>query len=283
MDKSKSLTVAEPTIPGLLPDRPIADMLATFEVDVDANYKIVANKLPTVVQRQMLETRREHLSRALAPASQTAQAQAEMIKIVALWLGGYPRLAHADNVGMAKAYADHLKALPLFAVRRAIESIKNRTARRYDRSVKAEVALDPDEVPSSSRVFDLAKKEMRAADGEAFKIDRLLAAKSTMDGGRPDDPAMRKRVGDMLKQHAEDMRRGSVFAKEIRDQMEEENRRAAETRDRIVRESNLARDRAILADYERLGIEPQYSSPGVLLSPELARIKVPKKGKGRRA
>lgn len=278
----KDLVTSAPTLPGLLPEKPIADLLATFDVDVDANFKLVANRLPTPVQRQMLENRRAELARVLAPAERSGQQQVEMIRIIALWLAGYPRLAHADNAGMAKGYADHLKALPLFAVLRAIESIKNRTARRYDRSVKAEVPFDPDEVPSSSRVYDLAKKEMARADAEAFKIDKVLAARGIKDGAEPVDPAQRQKIGNMMRELAAGMRSGSASSPEFRAEMEEEAARRSIAQERAIAQANLHRDRAILAEYERLGLEPQYAEPGVLVSPELAKHRAPKKGRGKR-
>ena len=266
----QGIALFEPSIPGLIPDRPIADLLAGFEVNHEDG-RFVLNKPVQAVQRTMLQTRLSELDRVLLPISRSNQAQVDLMGILSIWLGGYTILAHADNVGIIKSYIDQLKELPMFAVKRAIEAIKNRTARKMVKG--QEVQLDPDQVPSALYVYDLAKKKMAAVDGEHWKITRVLAAKTTKDDRPVISPERRRELAEAIRGS---VRTAAIEAERLSGGFEDEGaeaRRRQEKTDQLIARGN----EMILREYDRIGCEPVYGAMGMLVSPALAKTRLKKR------
>ncbi len=235
----------------------LIDLLIQFTVFDEGG--LVLNRMPTATERQMLQNRKSELGRALMPTRETEADSIALRLSLSMWLGGYSSLAHADNVGLVASYVSYLQEKPLWAILRAIQASKDGRLEVFD-GKGATLPLSTAFAPSAQTMLDAATGYVRSYDAERDKIGNVLAARRLM---RPEPtPESRARVGEMM----------TNLAKTITAPFDAEaDRRRTEARAALTKRNKERRDAEIIAEYARLGVEPQYATEGVLVSPELLR------------
>ena len=248
----------EQTLPGLLPDVEALELARGFRVVVEG-LEVLVDRMPTMVEREIMMARAGAIGRALAPIGERREDREEAAAAIASMLVGYNSTrkdkAAAETVTV---YLQHLKGVPLFAIRAACEDVKAGRVYDVEKRTGNRIPLDPDFPPSTVRLRLVAQKYVEQLQGERWQFEKVLRAKRTI--AAPPSEAERQRVGELFK----DLQ-ATMTASVAGDDLE----RAAEL-ERKTEEQRRARDREILAEYERLGIEPMRMA-GVLISPELVR------------
>lgn len=271
---SKAIATAEPTLPGILPNRPVADLVANINARYDGP-ELVAARLPNVSERQMLTKRHEELDRLMTPMGRSVQG-AEMLRtrILAPFFGAYPKMAYADNETMVESYTLVLQTLPFFAVQCAMEAIIDGSARKRNGRGE-EVPFNGSEPPSAIEIRQLALKEMESARAQMVGIDKSLRVKR-LDHVVDQSPETRERISaefdGLVRQLAKGLRPDRLERMGLSRDASEDEENAAIQRENDRKRDEAARlsERDILARYQMLGIEPQYSRNGFIISPEIA-------------
>lgn len=271
---SKAVTLSEPTLPGLLPSRPVADLVQAINARYEAG-NIIATRLPNASERQMLEKRRGEIDRVLTPIGATATGVNILrTKILIPFFAAYPQLRFADVETMVDSYSMVLQTLPQFAITAAIRAIADGTARKQN-GRGAEVAFDASEPPSGLEMRQIALKEVDRLRREMNDIDRTMKVRlveKKIDYSPEHRERMTEKFDDLKRQLAAGMRPEKLERMGLRPDASEEQETAAlkAEQDRINDAAERASERAILGEYQSLGIEPQYTKGGQIVSPSIA-------------
>lgn len=271
---SKAVAAAAPTLPGILPSRPVADLVENINARYDGP-ELVANRLPNASERQMLQKRHEELERLMTPMGRSVQG-AEMLrgKILAPFFGAYPKMAYADNEVLVESYTLVLQTLPFFAVQRAMEAIIDGTARKRN-GRGDEVPFSGSEPPSAIEIRQLALKEMESARAQMVGIDKSLRVKR-LDRIVDQSPETKQKISEgfdgLVQQLAKGLRPDRLERMGLRRDASDDEENAAVQRENDRKRDEAARlsERAILGRYQQLGIDPRYSKDGFIISPEIA-------------
>ena len=240
---------------------PNAEALAlaeSFRAQFDGATAVV-NRMPSIVERQILSARSEAIGKVLAPIAETHTAQVEAAAAIGGMLIGFG-IARADKspAETISVYVKHLGSLPLFAIKAACADITGGRVYDVDRRTGNRIPLDPDHPPSTIRVRSVAQKHVDELAAEKWKFDKVLAAKRAIETApSPAARAVIARGFDELKAVLEQ--------NSAKNSIEEEERAAA----RAV-ETAKNNERFILDQYATLGLEP-IRNGAVLVSPELAK------------
>lgn len=248
----------EPTLPGLLPNVEALVLANSFGVIVEGHETLVT-RMPTATERQVLHSRAEALMGALTPIGERRADQAEAASVIAAMLVGY-NSARKDKAAAetVTVYLEHLKTIPLFAIKAACEDVKAGRVYDVDRRTGNRIPLDPDFPPSTIRLRSVAQKHIDAMSAEKYRFDRVLRAKRALPPPIPE--AERAAVAQKFLGLKADLERAAAG-----DELEENKRKA-----RIAGEHRARTDQLILGEYAALGIEP-VRNDGMLVSPALAR------------
>lgn len=121
-------------------------------------------RLPTVLERQMLDRRRAELAQLLRPACHTREDQLRIGAAIAEMLDGFSSLRNVDRRGLVAGFVTDLQNLPAWAVENACGKVR-----------RGEVeGLSLDFAPSSPRLFSLAAAELVPLKAEDFCIAATL-------------------------------------------------------------------------------------------------------------
>ena len=253
-----TVAVRSPTLPGLLPDVEALRLAESFR-RFDEYGQAVLDRMPTALERQIMLARSADIAAALAPVSDRPTVRAEAAEIIAGLLVGYG-YARGDKAAAQTitVYVKHLDSVPLFAIRAACEDVKAGRVFDVDPKTGNRKPLNPDKEPSTIRLRTVAQKHVDDLRAEQWKFDRVLRAKRALPP--PASEEERARLASKLANLGEDLR-----AKAATEDLDREAVAA-----RVADAMNVARDRDILAEYARLGVEPVRSG-SLLVSPELAR------------
>jgi hypothetical protein len=251
-----NLALREPTLPGLLPDAEALALADSFKTELDG-HRIILDRMPTAVERQMMVRRSSEIGAALKPLS-IAQIPAAAEAIAGLLVGyGYARGDRAAEQTVT-VYVKHLEQVPLFAIRAACEDVKAGRVFDVDQRTGNRKPLNPDKEPSTIRLRQIAQKHVDALEAERWRFDKVLMAKRALPP--PADPAMRKRIEKLF----------FGLRERLAANMAGEDLAAAEDAVRKTEAKIESRRLEVAAEYERLGVEP-VSIAGTVVSPELAR------------
>lgn len=263
---ARALVPEQPGLPGLAPPADEAtELLRGFSVWEEGR-DYVASRLPTSVERQVLQRRLLVLDRALKAFEKNPTEEEAVKRALGAFFAGYPTLVNADAPGLVVAYMTDLRTMPRFAIERALDQIK-RGQVRVSNGRGTQVPLDPDYPPSSARVYDVAVRALHDRAMEQVKIQKLLRAKSA-DVEREMTPEERAAVGARIRKMADEargtLREGIAAATSVERTAADERRRALEERRRAQWEEGCR------AAWAAVGREPLHVG-GQMVSPELAR------------
>lgn len=244
-----NITKHEPTLPGLLPDAEAArlvDELVTFWPE-DTTATVELRRAITVTDKRKLEKRLRELQSLLRPLSEASEERKRAATAIAQMFTGFPSMRNADGEGLTAAYLAILEDQPIFAVVAACKDVAQ--GKIPD--------LDTDWAPSSGRLHEQARKHAADPLMELVRIRKTLKGEPSR---RPTDPATQKKIGEGLKQQA------SAMVAEQNEKIDSDRKRM---REEMAARSRYRNERAMLAEYHRLGVEPRYAGDGVLISPSL--------------
>lgn len=285
MAESKSLAIPEPTLPGLLSNRTVTDIIGAVKARYEGG-TLIAKRFPNQSERIVLQKRREELDHALRPIGDTQMGLMHLrSQIVTRFLTLYPILAHADIASMVESYSNVLSTVPEFAIVRAFKKIINGTATIRDKKGNV-VPLDPNEPPGAIYIRQLAMKETEAANSEIANIDKVLTAKKC-EPQIETSPEARDRIShgfdELLWQLAQGFRADNLRDLGLSpDASTEAEQRAIEARRRDERErAEKQSERMILDEYQAKGLTPVYTEEGQIISPGLVHPSRLKKTKGK--
>lgn len=235
--------IIQHALPGLMSPGEIKALVNSFTVMVDK--EMLVSRLPDKGEREALQRRRGDLVTALRPCGMSITDKEKAQQALGLMFGGFTSLRKSDCEELVIAYLLHLDTLPLFAVIRACEAVPKCLLPNYDKAFP----------PTSPQLYSYAAKLVEHHRIELHQIENILTARKTI---RPvDAPGAAERIAASLADfHARCPSIGTLTADE----------RATITARQI--EQNKS---AILADYQRLGLEPVYAG-GLLMTPTLARM-----------
>lgn len=246
--------VHEPTLPGLLPDKDALDVARSFTTVLDG-HEFLIDRMLDQAERDVLTRRASALSDVLMPLSKRRSDQVAAASVIAALLVGYgvgrKDRAAAETVTV---YLEHLKSVPLFAIRAACEDVKAGRVFDVDRRTGNRTPLDPDFPPSTVRLRAVAEKHVKAVEDEKFVFDRVLRAKRTLPPPIPE--AERRIVAARFKELTDDMHR--------REAQQDLDR--VEARARTDEEARARGDRLIEVEYRSAGLEPVRNGAGMLVS-----------------
>ena len=247
------VAVREQTLPGLLPNEEALELANGFGATLEG-FEVLIVRMPTATERQIMTSRNAALVEALTPIGESRDAQSEAATVVASLLVGYGSTrrdkAAAETVTV---YLEHLRGVPLFAIRAACEDVKAGRVYDVERRTGNRIPLDPDFPPSTIRLRQVAQKHVDAMELERSRFDRVLRAKKTLPP--PICEEERRAVGERFRELQADMARRVAEG-----DLEETARKA-----RLADEARTRNERLIVAEYEALGLEPVRSG-GVLCS-----------------
>lgn len=256
MSQSTEVTVAQPTLPGMLPNEEVRALVGSFLLGWESTIPVIS-RLPTVLERATLTRRREELIYALRPAEDNPQEKIALKGALNLWLAGYTSLVNADQAGLSAAYVATLKRKPLWAVQKAIDAVKDRTARFSD-GRGGFLTPDTTWAPSAYQMAELCDRYVETPKKEETKINGILAARKEMPKAVSEEE--RQAVGAGMSEFAERLKGAQRSADEI------EKAQAV-----IARRTSKLIERGILAEYAEAGLQPVRLSGGQLVCLEGAR------------
>lgn len=258
---TNDMVTAAPTLPGLFPDVEAVQLLRTFNTFQEGG-KTIINRIPTSVERQILQRRAAVLGAKLPGLGSSRDGRAEAAQMLAAFFLGYPSLLNADAPGLVTAYVADLLKVPIFALREALDDIKHGRVMVRDKHGR-EMPLERDWPPASTRVYDQAVKVMHNFVMEEIQIKRVLGpVKLAVPELAPDE---RRRVIPRIQRMAQEARTALEPAVDPDEQADREKREAAAA---AAREES--KKQTILAEYRRLGVEPVFAGD-LLVSPEMVR------------
>lgn len=174
---TRQVTTYEPTLPGLLPNVEAARLADSFRFIIESHEALI-DRMPTVVERQMLASRSASIDAALAPLGrnrETHDAAAEALADLFVAYG----IGRADKKSgqTVTVYLKHLEGVPLFALIAAVDDVKYNRVYDVHPRTGDRIPLDKDFPPSSIRLRSVAEKHVSKLYEEKLKFDRVLKAK----------------------------------------------------------------------------------------------------------
>lgn len=244
--KNQDLAIIEPTIPGLIPKKEMADLVRSFQVTGHEG-TFTVDRFPTTEQRDKLIKRRAEINEMLdQKIVSISDGRALAGELVAQLLVSYGRMRSKDDaLETAALYVIPLLNMPLFAVQMASADFINRRVTEYDRAAGRTVKVAVDWEPSTIRFAAVAQRHVDALRAEAWKIQGIIEAKY-QDRIRPPSQESKDRVAAIVNQATRALTsdNGVRLADEMRRRLEAQH-------DSAVREDTAERQ-----EYARLGIEP---------------------------
>lgn len=246
-------TALAPTLPGLLPNVEAMRLAGSFHTMIEG-HEVLVDRLPTAVERQQFWARAEAIADALRPIAGNRDDRAAAAAAIAAMLVGYGA-GRKDKAAVetVAVYVEHLREIPLFAIKAACEDVKHGRVYDVEKRTGNRVPLDPDFPPSTIRLRSVAQKHVNELAGEKWRFDRLLRAKRLIKP--PISEAERARTIEKIRDLQADMARSGAEV-----DLAETARKV-----RLAAEAQARGERLIVAEYEALGLEPVRSG-GVLCS-----------------
>jgi len=230
-----------PTLPGLLPNVEALDLANSFRPTVEG-FQVLINRMPSMTERHVMVTRSEALALALTPIGNRRDDQVAAASVIASLLVGYSSSRKDKSAAeTVTVYLEHLKGIPLFAIKAACEDVKAGRVYDVEKRTGNRIPLDPDFPPSTVRLRSIAQKHVDAIANEKNRFDRVLRAKRTLPA--PITEAQRQVVGEGFKKLKADLAMRTAAA-----DLERKAERESEQR--------ACCDRLIRAEYEAQGLEP---------------------------
>lgn len=247
------LTTTEPTLPGLLPNVEALALANSFGARLEV-YEVMVVRMPTMAERQILSSRNDALAGALTPIGDRREDQVTAASVIASLLVGYSSARKDKSAAeTVTVYLEHLKTVPLFAIRAACEDVKAGRVYDVERRTGNRIPLDPDFPPSTVRLRSVAQKHVEVMASEKYRFELVLRAKRALPP--PISEEERTAVGERFKELQADMAaRAAISSLE-------------ETAAKLARadEQRARGERLIVAEYEALGLEPVRNG-GILCS-----------------
>ena len=262
---STSLTTAGARpLPGLLEGEQaaaLADELAAG-MTVDDSSRLCLRRLPTAVERVMLEKRQAELEVSLAPigpgdtGAPGGAAWRQARQALAALFAGYPSLRNANVAEMLDTYLAWLADRPAFAIADACRQIGKGEARWVDPATGKAERPSPDFPPPAPRINELISSIARARTADLVKIDKVLAIDRVLPA--PLSAEERDRVGLRMAGLAAHMKAPLEAAR-------------SEGEERRMNMINAANQRVVAAAWRSEGYEPMPDAKGHLASPGMLK------------
>lgn len=195
-------------------------------------------RLPTTVEREILERRARKLHDGLRPISYSDAKKQHAGAAIAEMMQGFPNFKPGESGKETSIgyYVMQLMEFPLFAVERACKDISGGRVN----------GLNPDFPPSVARVAQLARAHAEPFIAEQHTIKSILATKR-IGIDQNVNPEQAAYVADGLRDLAESIR-AKIDAEEEKKRVERARKTLEQTR------------KTILEEYRAKGIEPVYVS-----------------------
>lgn len=263
----KELINAAGLLPGLLPDvestRLVNDLSAGLGVD-DRGREALA-RLPTAVERRLLEKRQDDLISALGAFATSLDGTVQVKFALAALFSGYSSMANAATSPeqTLETYIGWLQDLPSFAVVEAVMLVGRGKAVLMDPATGKPASVGLRFPPTPAELHALAAPLAEPKKGELARVDRLLRIHHELP--KPVSAEERERVKVAIVEFAQKLKSSSHGLNE----KEKQAREAARAR---LAEAALAANRdEIAAQWYALGYEPLPGKDGVLHSPALLK------------
>lgn len=236
-------------------DRAVSDTLRVLlTADRDARGRRVLLAQPSEEQRHMLARRLGLLSAHLRPAK-----RGEIARAVSEMLSGFgsSRANEKEAMTVVAQYCAVLQAMPLWAIRRACGRFSRGEVGPDEIDGKIDRAFAPSTAQlhavAGKIVHDFRQEEMDIRDTQRGVIEHKLTGEGLK--------RMQRATSSWLD-------RSDPAAKAQVEALEDAQRVALE---KVAIDAQEATHRAIMREYERLGLPPRYGGDGLPISPSLLK------------
>lgn len=251
---TRQIATYHPALPGLVPDDDARALAQSFHVVVEGSTLLI-DRLPTVSEREQLANRLARIEQALVAVQPEERTDAQQAIADLLMAYGIVR-ADPNSAQTVATYVYHLQNLPLFAIKRACEDVKNGRVFDVDRNGNRR-PIDATYPPSTIRLRAVADKHANELYAESLAFRRVLTARKLL--ANPISAEERKIVGEGL----------AALGAEIRAREAERDLDAKAARMKFDQEVRARTESRMVAEYDAAGVEPVRIA-GILLSLELA-------------
>ena len=254
-----AVTVAAPTLPGLLPNAEVKLLADSFRVEDDMAGKPTIDRFPTVTERTTLAKRTNDIERALRPISADLPALApdgtpsSDKRIAAMFLGKMFRGWNITDGTKVSDFLDHLSEHPLFAIEKAC---RDATSRRLTKANGD--PIDFSYPPPSSALGAACARHSTDLFFEKSKIEKILHTKKTTPP--PPTKQEKEKMQGQLRELASAMQMPVDEPEHIIAEKAQAARENAEYQHRL-------RER----EWVHLGYEPLPSADGSLSAPSMLK------------
>lgn len=167
-------------------DPPTADIMRACERGIswrpDNGDPPQSLRVPSVLERQMLDRRRVVLDGMVRPSAHSREHQVRAGAAIAEMLDGYTSLRGIDRSGLVAGFVTDLQSLPAWAIELACGKVR-----------RAEVdGLSLNFAPSTPQMFALVRKEIEPLREE----ERRIAAVLLLEPRREPDEAEQQRMAE---------------------------------------------------------------------------------------
>jgi hypothetical protein len=253
-----SLIAQSETLPGLLPDEDamrLAESLART-ISADDRGRPCMDRLPTVVERQMLDRRRADVIMALDGINMGGPGEGRARSALAALFAGYSSLQNANTLQMLDTYLGWLGDLPDFAIVEACALIGRGKAQIIDPATEKPQSVGLRFPPTPAEMHVLASPFAKRRWDEVLLIERVLRVKEITP--RPVSDAERARVAEKIADLAASMK--------VPLERERDERSAAR-----AQQTAAGGQQSIAAQWRAEGYEPMFKPDGSIQSPSLLR------------
>lgn len=247
----KELMAAAPMLPGLADEKDISDLIATFQIEqAQFNGPIYLNRMPSTVERHMLQKRNLELIEGLKPYGiGSSKPPCDVRRAMAGMYRGYTMLRQDEAMDLLDASMLVLHRFPRFAILAAIDDV---LANRVP-------GLSEKYPPNSAQLGRIAANHTARVGAQQAKIDKILRARGPMRVAE-NDAASRGRIEAGFKDLTGRLRVGGIAGTLTDDD-----------RQRISARQKLEARQTVLEEWKRLGMSPILNKDGSPMSVALAK------------
>lgn len=242
---ANSVAKADPVLPGLLPAADeVEAILRSISVDMEGRTPVIS-RFPTKDETRALQVRNVALARAVEAAVMRTVDLQEAKAAIAVTLYGFPQM-RSEGDDLVRAYLLVLQKYPLFAIKDACSAVSDGRIKNQDDRYP----------PTSPQMSKAAAESVERIARERIKIERILTARTVM---RPkDEPGAKERIMASLK----DFHGRMAPAEGVM---------GADERARVADRQRRENERAVIAEWDRLGLAPRRRSDGAVMSVGLCK------------
>lgn len=248
---AKELIAPAPMLPGLVDEKHLADLIASFQIEESQfNGPVYLNRMPSMIERQMLQKRNIELIAGLKPYGiGKSDPPCEVRQCIAGMLRGYVTLRPDDAADLLDACMLVLHRFPKFAILATIDDV---LALRVP-------GLSDKYPPNSAQLGRVAANHTAQWGMQQAKIDKILRARGPMRIAEADKPT-RGRIEAGFKDLTGRLSVGVIVGTLTEDD-----------RAKVTARQKLEARQEVLKEWAHLGIAPILNRDGSPMSVALAK------------